>query len=107
MHEEIVQTLRALKSELGTWQAVADELSARIGEPISRAAVWKTAAGHTRSPKVLAALGIRPLASTRQVDLQTPERAQVLDDLLAEQGLSLEALCNELVDGQMSISFKK
>jgi hypothetical protein len=52
---------------------------------------------------VLVALGIRPLDSKRYVDLLTPERARLLDDLLAARGLSLDALCNGLVDGRIGV----
>jgi hypothetical protein len=103
MVAEIEDRLHELKIELGTWQAVADRLSAQAGESISRAAVWKTAMGRTRSPRVLQALGVRPADVARTANLVTAERARTLDRLLAQDGMNLDELCNGLVDGRLAV----
>lgn len=100
---EIQKRLSLLKKEKRTWRGVSDELSDRIGQSISPAAVWKTFHNRSRSVRVIRALGLIETRYRRTCEFKNEKQLRAFEQILTKYGLTLTTLARGIADGNLRI----
>ena len=101
-----VEKLRQLKFELGTYQAVADNLYETSGVEVSPALVWRAVEQGRPSPKVQKALGLRRKRYRRTAEFASKDQMDAFDEMMGEMGLSLSQLCALMMEGEIQVKRK-